>query len=189
MAMAVLSELVQAIALCEGIDQERVAAIARAVREAGLIATHGRGTSAARMTAKDAANLLIAANTAETARSAPEAVRRFRALEAKGIEFGRVLEEMIDAAARRRLAEYLLELGFGPARNLRDQFGPTLRQFAMRIEFIQGRPAAVIECRIPSTAMPKFLAFYPARQDREKDRRTTITHKTILAVGHTIGAA
>ena len=176
----------RAIASCEGIDQERVAAIARAVREAELIATHGRGASAARMTAKDAANLVIAANTAETARSAPEAVRRYRALEAhKGIEFGRVLDEMIDAAARRRLAEYLLDLGFGPARNLRDQFGHALRQIAMRIEFTQGRPTAVIECRIPSTAMPKVLAFYPARQDREKDRRiiTTITHKTILAVG------
>ena len=116
--MATLGALVELVAAAEGISRERVEAIARAVREAGLIATHGRGPSAAQMSAADAANLLIAANAAETARAAPETVRRFRALRTNNRnrhEFGRVLEEMIAAAARGvKSFDCLLGLGFGP---------------------------------------------------------------------------
>jgi hypothetical protein len=184
-----LQELVQAIAATEGIDRQRVAAIARAVREAGLIATHGRGTSAARMTESDAANLIIAVNVAETARSAPEAVRRYRALRAKNTarsKFGVVLEEMISAAARRNLAAYLLNLGFGPAQKHNEQFGDGA--VAVRIEFRRGWPPAVIECRIPSIAMPQAMPFYPLRRDRaaraEADRGTTISERTIVAVAN-----
>ena len=77
--MTTLSQLVDVVAAVEGLDGDRVAAVARAVREAGLIATYGRGTSAAKMGLADAANLLIAVNAAETARGAPEIVRRYRA--------------------------------------------------------------------------------------------------------------
>lgn len=67
--MATLENLVATIAEVQGIGAERVRAIARAVREAGLIAKHGRGTSAAEMSETDAANLLIAVNVADTART------------------------------------------------------------------------------------------------------------------------
>ena len=79
--VATLEKLVAAIADVEGIDAERVRAIARAMREADLIATRGRGKSAAPMSERDAANLLIAVNVADTARTAPWA---FRCLTASG---------------------------------------------------------------------------------------------------------
>jgi hypothetical protein len=96
--MATLSQLVGIIATVEGLDRERVGAIARAVREAELIATHGRGTSAAHMGEAYAANLLIAVNAAETARIAPEIVRRYRASRTNNrrqLQFGATLEQMI----------------------------------------------------------------------------------------------
>jgi hypothetical protein len=52
------------------------------MREAGLIKTSGRGTSAAAMGLADAANLLIGVNTAKSAPQAPPAVRLFRDLHA-----------------------------------------------------------------------------------------------------------
>lgn len=85
------SRLVDVVAALAGLDVDRVGALARAIREAELIATHGRGTSAAKMGVADAANLLIAVNAADTARGAPDLVRRYRALrtnDKKQLEFG-----------------------------------------------------------------------------------------------------
>lgn len=80
--MAILSDLVAVIAKIEGLDPGSVAFYARHMREAGLIKTSGRGTSAAVMGLPDAANLLIGVNTAKSAPEAPQAIRRFRDLHA-----------------------------------------------------------------------------------------------------------
>lgn len=191
--MATLGALVETVAAAEGINRERVEAIARAVREASLIATHGRGPSAAQMSETDAANLLIAVNAAETARAAPETVRRFRALRTNNRnrhEFGRVLEEMIAAAARSEIVDCLLGLGFGPLGIEHEKRKHTLRAFDLRIEFQSSRPLAVIECRVPATRPPQFLPFYPPQEKSavrtEVDRRTTITDRTILAIAKTM---
>jgi hypothetical protein len=63
--------LVKTVARLEGIDPATVALVARTVREAGLIATGGRGASAAKMDVKDATNLLIGVNASDMARDAP----------------------------------------------------------------------------------------------------------------------
>jgi hypothetical protein len=187
--MATLKNLVDVVASVEGVDPERVAAIARAVREAGLIRTRGRGTSAARINAEDASNLIIAVNVAETARTAPETVLRYRALRAGGkiAEFGRILDEILSAATIGGLPDYLLNLGFGPSRNVPNWKSYISEDFDMQIEFKRARPPVVIECRLPSSAMPKFIPFYPIHEGGtariEGDRRTTISHRTILAVG------
>jgi len=190
--MATLSQLVDVVAAVEGLDRERVGAIARVVREAGLIATHGRGTSAAQMGLADAANLLIAVNAAETARSAPEIVRRYRASrtnDRKQLEFGLTFEAMIAAAERRRLADHLMSLGFGPAGDLREKLGDAREKFDLRIEFTGSRPLVIIECRIPMSAMPKFLPFYPrdSTARAQADRRTAISHRTIHAIAENLG--
>ena len=115
--MATLSLLVDIVATVEGLDRDRVGAIARAVREAELIATHGRGTSAAHMGVADAANLLIAVNAAETARSAPEIVRRYRASRTNNkrqLQFGATLEAIIAAAKTQRLADHLMDIVLAP---------------------------------------------------------------------------
>jgi hypothetical protein len=80
--MATLSDLVAVTAKVEGLDPASVALYARQIREAGLIKTSGRGTSAAVMGLPDAANLLIGVNTAKSAPQAPAAVRLFRDLHA-----------------------------------------------------------------------------------------------------------
>jgi hypothetical protein len=193
--MATLGALVDIVAAAEGISRERVEAIARAVREAGLIATHGRGSSAAQMTETDAANLLIAVNAAETARAAPETVRRFRALRADNKsqhEFGRVLEEMIAATVSGEIVACLLDLGFRRLGVEGEKRRHALRRFDLRIEFQSSPPLAVIECRLPATRMPQFLPFYPPREKSagraEVDRRTTITDRTILAIAERMRA-
>ena len=190
--MATLSQLVDVVAAVEGLDGDRVAAVARAIREAGLIATHGRGTSAAHMGVADAANLLIAVNAAETARSAPEIVRRYRASRTnnkKQLEFGLTFEEMIAAAETRRLADHLMDLGFGPKGVLREKVAHGREKFDLRVEFTRSRPLVIIECRIPIIAMPKFLPFYPKDSTgrAQADRRTAISHRTIHAIAETLG--
>jgi hypothetical protein len=61
--MARLSDLVQIVADATGETTASVTVIARSLREAGLIATGGRGRSAARMTSRDLASLLLAVSS------------------------------------------------------------------------------------------------------------------------------
>lgn len=58
--MAKLSELIEAVSIATGDGEASVTVIARTLREAGLIATGGRGRNGAIMSAADAASLLIA---------------------------------------------------------------------------------------------------------------------------------
>jgi hypothetical protein len=67
-AMATLSALVKAIAAVQGFDENQVLWIARYLREDGLISQGGRGRGGARMSALDAANLLIGVNSPGSAK-------------------------------------------------------------------------------------------------------------------------
>jgi hypothetical protein len=66
--MATLSALVKAIAAVQGFDENQVLWIARYLREDGLISQGGRGRGGARMSALDAANLLIGVNSPGSAK-------------------------------------------------------------------------------------------------------------------------
>jgi hypothetical protein len=108
--MATLSELVNTIANVEGVDPAGVSLIARGVREAGLITTGGRGPSAAKMTATDAANLLIAINATTSVRAASQIVHSYRELEANVGEqikpkpkLGEAIEHLLEAVLNRSL--------------------------------------------------------------------------------------
>jgi hypothetical protein len=198
LVMATLSQLVAAIANVEGIDAERVAAIGRAVREQGLIRTSGRGTSAAQMSEPDAANLLIATNTADTARTASAAVTQYRALKAKRnkqtSEFGSELEEMISAAKRECLADYVTKtvalLGtrghvLGRKRYLNEAY-----RFV--IEFEKPIPSVLVGVSILNASQWNYISFgdHPRQPTAEAgvDRResTRITQRTILAVANVL---
>lgn len=78
--MATFNDLVRVIAEVEGMDPMTVRGIGIKVREAGMISKSGRGLSAARMTAEDAAALLIGVNGTAMAKDAAEAVRAIRGL-------------------------------------------------------------------------------------------------------------
>jgi hypothetical protein len=66
------------------------------------------------MTERDAANLLIAVNVADTARTAPEIVDRYRRLRttsnARGVYFGIELEKLIAAAGTGTIADFVSSL-------------------------------------------------------------------------------
>jgi hypothetical protein len=175
----------------EGIDAERVAAIARAIREHGLIRTSGRGSSAAQMSEPDAANLLIATNTADTARTAPAAVKEYRALQAKrrSSQFGSELEELISAAKRECLADYITKmvallgtrghhLGKRPYRN---------DEYRFEIEFEKPVPSVLIGISNLKTSYRDYISFADRRQptveaNGDRRERTRISQRTILAV-------
>ncbi|NJL07075.1 MAG: hypothetical protein HC900_01540 [Methylacidiphilales bacterium] len=78
--MAKLPALVSGIAKVDGRPREAVDHIARVIRERGYITTGKRGGGAAEMTPREAANLLIALNGADSAKEAPAAIDRFRSL-------------------------------------------------------------------------------------------------------------
>jgi hypothetical protein len=112
--MATLTELVDAIAAVEGLDRSTVSLIARYIREAGLITTGGRGTSAATMGLTDAANLLIAVNATATAADAPKTVTTYRKLESYAPKakahptLGEAIEQLVHATAVGELPEVFL---------------------------------------------------------------------------------
>jgi hypothetical protein len=141
--MATLTELVDTIAKVEGVDRSRVNLIARYIREAGLIETGGRGSSAANMSVADAANLLIGVNAATNASDAARVVRKYRAFEAyearfeadptpastRGL-FGEAIEGLVEGACWGRLPEEFLRSDV--SRDLREHFSRGHVQITLR---------------------------------------------------------
>ena len=79
--MALISDLVSAIAEVEGLPEESVNLVARYAREAGYLSQGARGRNAPRATVADAANLLIAVNGSGcVVKEAPQAVELYRDL-------------------------------------------------------------------------------------------------------------
>ena len=78
--MAKLPALVTALAEVDGRDHATIDYYARVIREAGYIPTTKRGSGAAEMTAREAANLLIALCGTDSPKDAPLAIDRFRTL-------------------------------------------------------------------------------------------------------------
>jgi len=112
--MASIGKLVAAIAAVEGLDEGTVKMIARLLREEGQLSQGSYGPAAARMSARDGANLLIAVNASVVARAAPETVATYRNLKCRasrvrggktlesafkaGMKLGEALETLIEAA-------------------------------------------------------------------------------------------
>jgi hypothetical protein len=78
--MAKLPSLVTALAEVDGRDRKSVEHIGRTIREAGYIPTSKRGSGAAEMSVREAANFIIALNGADTPKDGPVAIDRFRSL-------------------------------------------------------------------------------------------------------------
>jgi hypothetical protein len=79
--MALISDLVSAIADVEGVPEATVALAARYAREAGFLSQGARGRNAPRATVADCANLLIAVNASGClVKDAPQAIEIYRRL-------------------------------------------------------------------------------------------------------------
>ena len=189
--MATLTELVTAISSAEGIDAERVTALARAVREDGLIKTSGRGPSAAQMDERDAANLLIAANTADTARTAPDMVKQYRSLQAKrgkqSSDFGSELEALLSAAKMQVIGDYVTKVVslLGTRRHFlgKRRYPDDAYQFEITFE----KPIAAVFLHVGARTSRDDMIYFHDREaniEAAGDRResTKITQRTIFAV-------
>lgn len=80
--MATPGQLIKTVASVLGLEEVHVASHYRHLREAGLVAKAGRGTSAAKMTARDAAHLLLSIIGGNLAKDAAETVNNIGRLEA-----------------------------------------------------------------------------------------------------------
>lgn len=78
--MTTLPNLVSALSEVDGRDRKSIEHIARVIREAGYIPKGKRGGGAPEMTPREAANLIIALNGADTPKDCPLAIDRFRSL-------------------------------------------------------------------------------------------------------------
>jgi len=192
--MATLSQLVAGIAAVEGIDPERVGAIARAIREHGFIRTSGRGTSAAQMSETDAANLLIAANMADTARTAPAAVAQYRGLKAKPnkqtSEFGGELEEMISAVKQECLADHITKMIalLGTRGHILGRKRFLNEAYRVDIEFEKPVPSVFVGVSVLNFGYSDAISFgehsrqSTAEASGDRRERIRITQRTIHAV-------
>jgi hypothetical protein len=165
--MAILSELVSTVAKVSGMDLASIALIARQAREAGLIATSGRGPSAASMGLTDAANLLIAVNTVKHAREVARAIPLYRqlvpyerdpkgnrhALEGVG-RLGEVIENLIHAAAVGTFPDPFL--GKKMSVQLKDDFARRNAGIVMKFNVTFVAAALRIMKRIPQDGLPDY---------------------------------
>jgi hypothetical protein len=94
--MVKLPGLVTALAEVDGRERKTVEHIGRVIRERGYITTGKRGGGAANMTTREAANLIIALNGADTPKDAPAAIDRFRSLRQQWRGNASTLREKLD---------------------------------------------------------------------------------------------
>lgn len=86
--MAKLAQLIEGTARTSGLPLGTVNLAARHLREAGLIASGGRGPGGAEMSYRDAANLLIGVASAMTVKDAPFIVRMVSSARVQGVQSG-----------------------------------------------------------------------------------------------------
>ena len=189
--MATLERLVATIAKVEGVDLARVRAIARSLRECDLIATGGRGTSAAEMSEKDAANLLIAVNVADTAPTAAEMVEQYRRLRASSNTssgyFGTELEKLLSGAGMGEMANSvrsLVRLAPGRSPLLSSRYAP--EEYLIDVKFIKPNSFVTIVVAAPrGETKPDRIEFFQRAESSaaiSPDRivEVRITERTII---------
>jgi hypothetical protein len=209
--MATLSDLVAVTAKVEGLDPGSVALYARHLREAGLIKTSGRGSSAAVMGLPDAANLLIGVNTAKSAPEAPRAIRQFRDLHAYDFRsetdprpesdwgaLGDAIEQLIMASGIGRIPEPFfgaLDLDLQEAFSNGDvhielMFNTTKVSATIKIWLLPGKDAVDPDAperwvaRAPSEISLLFSAPKPRGPPRAKQQGRTADRTEEVTIGY-----
>jgi hypothetical protein len=149
----------------------------------------GRGRAAARVTAVDAANLLIAAVASESVKDSVKTVLAYRDLVADGpIDMGvRMYDELTE---NHTLGAGLTSLIQAAA----SQEITSNQKFNLRITFYSPRPEAKIEWTIDETASWTIYSLpniFPARRELQKvgdlEKTSAITESTILYLGAAVG--
>jgi hypothetical protein len=193
--MALLSELVRVVAQVEGLEEVSVGIFARQAREAGLIKQGGRGRSAAKMSLRDAVNLLIAVNGCSLAKDVPRLVPEIRSmvlkyeceniaekLDIRGLNFGEALEKFIEW-----MADVDMRISF-PGQTFVTFSRPILRADITCDPVLEGLdnwPKLEYE---PNYMHRKFTGIVPVREGPYPDRteEITITHGTLIKIAKLI---
>jgi hypothetical protein len=202
--MTSIGDLTRVVAHAEDYDENFVSVYARSAREAGFITHRGRGRSAAVMTSRDAANLLIALNGAALAKDAPNAIAVYRKMEASryidvdeevpsflrhliepGTNFGDALERLIEMLIPGSSSDLPLDQHLGS-------------NILSNIEVSFNRPRVYasikIELHAPSKEDPPLDGtndFYLEGFEDEalqggREEKTTINLVTLMAVGRSL---
>ncbi|WP_461653663.1 hypothetical protein [Methylorubrum aminovorans] len=201
--MAVLSTLVKALAEVEGLEETQVAWVGRYLREAGLVSSGGRGRGGAQMTVTDAANLLIGVNATSTAKEAVGAVVSIRDLTVADEVFP--ISEDIKDESRLSMALYQPRSAAACIENLigcftKQEGGETALDEAssphITISFSRPRTRVIIRVADLATSDDETDDLYAllefdggrrlAERFADKADRTTITHRTLAALGRTL---
>ena len=213
--MAFFNDLVRVIAEVEGMDPMTVRGICLSVREGGHISKGGRGLSAAKMTARDSANMLIGINACTHASKAAETVEIFRLLKpSKSLlskskikgplkdilltrqGFGSSLEGLIELCTPTMgnidLIGNFISEGFAFDKSTEDKINNSKSidlVVRLEIKFNKTNNTATIELQELSPARPIFRIDYQSQGAEEIYDRydlTAISLKTIRTVGTAI---
>jgi hypothetical protein len=214
--MATFNELVKAVAMAEGLDEMTVRGIGIKVRDAGHISKRGRGPSAAQMTVRDAAMLLIGVNAPGLAKDAGLAVEEylqtkvaksptpvsipneFSRLLQRGKPLGEALEAVLGTFVPDRQGS--VRVTEGVKAFLEADQPPTLQgvsrsQISFYVAFRRstfGRRTAEINIRKGSELRMTRIAqamFWPAdftRGSSDRVEEIRITERTLAAVGQAL---
>jgi hypothetical protein len=213
--MATIGQLVRTIADVSGIEESSVKLIARYAREAGYIGQQSTGAGAAKMTAADAANLLIGLNATELAKDVPLVVPVYRSssniLSPEGVDvsaffsdvlqfgqsFGAALEALIAACLPEQDSTTRLEKELDALRPTPDSI------VGISISFDRPFPIVSIRLnRLPLTSefdvfnppsiqeiiSTSFWGTFPDKKKKVADRTitTSITQNTLLRIGQVL---
>ncbi|GJD72529.1 hypothetical protein [Methylobacterium goesingense] len=213
--MAFFNDLVKSIAAIEEMDEITVRGIGINVREKGLISKGGRGLSAAKMSAQDAANLLIGVNASASSKEAADCVEKYgmfklknaNGLSVKGrdllneiwendISFGEFLARLIVMSGPEQekiepLGEFIFNNVDFPKGGISkaDMCLKIDRHISLEIVFIKGQSKAGLRFRdFQTRSTYAQLLFVGSGEDYQGDRfdTTIFTQRTLRAVGNTI---
>lgn len=202
--MAKLPALVNALTEVDERERPTLDHFARVIREAGLIPTTKRGSGAADMTTREATNMLIAVNTADSPKLAPVAVTHYRSLKGmnygpvrkpEGIfgrindasNFGEALEVLIEGAPeiQTSFSEFIDNAYSNYPEEVRATFKNGTHLANVEVSFSRPYPYAEIRVVAPGMNTPvqyewKYMVdttIFMAGGYRvaEKDRKTTVT--------------
>lgn len=130
--MARLPQLVDALTATDGRDRATIDNVARAIREDGLLPTTLRGPGASKMTAANAADLLIATSMPVPRGEASAAAIRFRALEPHTLSLNRTESPTLQAVAQSASLGEAVEVLIQHARAIDNEFAALARAAAAR---------------------------------------------------------
>ncbi|PJI56027.1 hypothetical protein CTI14_00410 [Methylobacterium radiotolerans] len=197
--MAFFNDLVRVIASVEGMEEMTVRGICLSVRDAGHVSKGGRGLSAAKMSVRDAANLLIGVNASSIARSAGSIVQSYRDLQLtdrvhlRDDESGRIFKAPALREDLGSYLEFLIDTYGNPGsigdRILSDEAQSELHQLSVEIAFSKPEPYAEATYRLRDTNKNYAVFWFMGTGNfSSADRRdtTTISDKTLRAVAEVL---